>query len=117
MILLHVSFEDAKLGHCDIISVVINEDNSITYVGEVINNGLRRADFARVIYNFWADDTSPVLSDSTFVLGQNIIYLNGVISDTSIEPAQKGTFEITVQIPDSLEFEYITKEIKWNTFE
>ena len=95
----------------------LNEDNSITYVGEVINNGLRRADFVRVIYNFWADDTSPVLSDSTFVLGQNIIYLNGVISDTSIEPAQKGNFEITIGIPDSLQFEYITKEIQWNTFE
>ena len=95
----------------------LNENNSITYIGEVKNNGLRRADFVRVIYNFWADDTSPVLSDSTFVLGQNIIYLNGVISDTSIEPAQTGSFEITIEMPDSLKFEYITKEIQWNTFE
>ena len=95
----------------------INEDNSISYVGEIINNGLRRADFVRVIYNFWADDTSPIYSDSIFVLGQNIIYLNGVISDTAVEPSQKGIFEITVQIPDSLVFEYITKDIRWNTFE
>ena len=95
----------------------INEDKSISYVGEVINNGLRRADFVRVIYNFWADDTSPVYSDSTFVSGQSIIYLNGVISDTAIEPSQKGNFEITIEIPDSLVFEYITKDIHWNTFE
>jgi len=95
----------------------INEDKSISYLGEVVNNGLRRADFVRVIYNFWADDTSPVYSDSTFVSGQSIIYLNGVISDTSIEPSQKGNFEITVQIPDTLIFEYITKDIRWNTFE
>jgi len=95
----------------------MNENQSISYVGEVVNNGLRRADFVRVVYNFWADDTSPVYSDSTFVSGQSIVYLNGVISDTAIEPAQKGDFEITVQIPDSLVFEYITKDIRWNTFE
>ncbi len=95
----------------------INENNSISYVGEVINNGLRRADFVRVIYNFWADDTSPIYSDSTFIQGQNIVYLNGVISDTAIEPAQKGNFEINIQIPDSLNFEYITKDIRWNVFE
>ena len=95
----------------------INDDNSITYIGEVINNGLRRADFARVIYNFWADDTSPIFSDSSFVSGQNIVYLNGVISDCAIEPAQNAKFEITINIPDSLKFEYITKEINWNTFE
>tara|TARA_Y100000994_G_scaffold142509_2_gene116756 strand:+ start:2338 stop:3093 length:756 start_codon:yes stop_codon:yes gene_type:complete len=95
----------------------INDDNSITYVGEVINNGLRRADFVRVIYNFWADDTSPIYSDSIFVSGQNIIYLNGVISDTSVEPTQKGNFKITIQIPDSLSYEYLTKDIRWNTFE
>ena len=95
----------------------MNENQSISYVGEVVNNGLRRADFVRVIYNFWADDTSPVYSDSTFVSGQSIVYLNGVISDTAIEPTQKGDFEITIQIPDSLVFEYITKDIRWNTFE
>ena len=95
----------------------MNEDNSISYLGEVINNGLRRADFVRVIYNFWADDTSPIYSDSTFIKGQNIVYLNGVISDTAIEPAQKGNFEINIQIPDSLNFEYITKDIRWNIFE
>jgi hypothetical protein len=95
----------------------INEDNSISYLGEVVNSGLRRADFVRVIYNFWADDTSPIYSDSTFIQGQNIVYLNGVISDTAIEPAQKGNFEINIQIPDSLNFEYITKDIRWNIFE
>ena len=95
----------------------INDDNSITYVGQVINNGLRRADFVRVIYNFWADDTSPIYSDSIFVSGQNIIYLNGVISDTSIEPTQKGSFEINIHIPDSLSYEYLTKDIRWNTFD
>ena len=95
----------------------MNEDNSISYLGEVVNNGLRRADFVRIIYNFWADDTSPIYSDSTFIQGQNIVYLNGVISDTAIEPAQKGNFEINIQIPDSLKFEYITKDIRWNIFE
>ena len=95
----------------------LENDDSITYVGQVINNGARRADFIRVIYHFWADDTSPIHSDSSYVQGTNTIFLNGVISDASIEPTETGIFEINISIPDSLQFEYITKEINWDTFD
>ena len=95
----------------------LENDDSITYVGQVINNGARRADFIRIIYHFWADDTSPIHSDSSYVKGTNTIFLNGVISDASIEPAETGIFEINISIPDSLQFEYITKEINWDTFD
>ena len=95
----------------------INDDGSISYLGDVINNGLRRADFVRIIYHFWADDTNPVYSDSCFVTGEDIIYLNGVISDTAINPASPASFELNIELPDSLVFEYITKDIRWNTFE
>ncbi len=95
----------------------LENDNSITYVGEVVNNGARRADFIRVIYHFWADDTSPILSDSSYVKGSNTIFLNGVISDASIEPTEIGVFELNISIPDSLQFEYITKEINWDIFD
>ena len=95
----------------------IEKDNLISYVGEIINNGSRRGDFVRVIYHFWADDTSPIHSDSSFVKGENTIFLNGVISDASINPSETGTFELNILIPDTLQFEYITKEIHWDTFD
>ena len=85
----------------------MNDDNSITYIGEIINSGIRRADFVRVIYHFWADDTAPVYTDSCFVSGNNMIYLNGVISDATIEPAEAATFSLNITLPDSLKFEYI----------
>ena len=95
---------------------VIN-DSTYQYIGKVKNEGGRRADFSRVIYHFWADDTNLIFSDSSFVAGSSIVYLNGVISDSSIEPAEFGTFQITVSLPDSLNVQYSTREIKWNLFE
>ena len=92
-------------------------DNLYTYVGQVKNTGGRRADFVRVIYYFWANDTAPIVTDSTFVLCNSTVYVNGVISDASVEPAEIGNFTLTASIPDSIEVEYITKEIKWNIFE
>ena len=95
----------------------INDNQSISYVGEVINTGARRADFVRIVYHFWADDTSPMYSDSCFVSGKNKVYLNGVISDASIEPSETATFHLNINLPDSLKFEYITKDIQWDIFD
>ena len=88
-----------------------------TYIGKVKNVGGRRADFVRVIYYFWADDTSPIITDSTFVSGNSTIYVNGVISDASVESTEIADFILTTTIPDTVEVEYITKEIKWDIFE
>ena len=83
----------------------------------MINTGLRRGDFVRVIYHFWADDTEPIFSDSCFVSGQNVVYLNGVVSDASLEPTESATFNLHINLPKSLQYEYITKEIQWDTFD
>ena len=93
------------------------KDNVHTYIGSVKNIGGRRADFVRIIYHFWSDDTSPIVSDSTFVSGNSTIYLNGVISDSSIESTEIATFELTTTISDTINVEYITKEVKWDIFE
>ena len=90
---------------------------NIVFNGEIKNIGGRRADFVRVIYHFWADDTNPIVSDSTFVSGNSTIYLNGVISDSSIEPIETATFELITTIPNTINVEYITKEVKWDIFE
>ena len=92
-------------------------DSLHTYIGKVKNIGGRRADFVRVIYYYWADDTSPIIRDSVFVSSNSTVYLNGVISDASIEPTELGDFKLSTVIPDTVDIEYITKEIKWNIFE
>ena len=95
---------------------IIN-DSTYQYIGKVKNEGGRRADFARIVYHVWADDTNLILSDSSFVSGNSIVYLNGIISDSAIEPAEFATFQINISIPDSIDIEYTTKEIKWDLFE
>jgi hypothetical protein len=96
----------------------INDDLSITYVGKLENTGLRRGDFVRVIYHFWNNNNiEPIFSDSCFVTGQNTVYLNGVVSDASLEPAETATFNLNIKLPESIEYEYITKEIHWDMFD
>ena len=95
----------------------INDDFSTTYVGKVINTGLRRGDFVRVVYHFWNKNKEAVFSDSCFVSGQNVVYLNGVVSDASIEPTESATFTLNINLPNSIQYEYITKEVHWDIFD
>ena len=87
------------------------------FSGSVLNNGGRRGDFIRIIYHLWENDTNLILSDSTFISGNSIIYSNGVISDASLDPGQTGTFNFTIHAPDSVDITYWTKEIRADVFE
>ena len=74
--------------------------------------------FVRIIYHFWSnDDTGPVFSDSCFVAGQNVVYINGVVSDASVKPSESATFNLNIKLPELLQYQYITKEILWDTFD
>ena len=90
------------------------EDNNYTYIGKIKNTGGIRADFGRIIYHFWKDDTSPTISDTVYVKGSNMVYMNGVISDSAIEPSQFANYILHINLPDSLNIEYHTKEIQWD---
>ena len=91
--------------------------NNLTFSGSLINNGSRRGDFVRVIYYLWEKDTAPALTDSTFITGNTIIFNNGVISDTSLDPGDNGEFNLSIDIPDSLNIAYWTKEVRYDMFE
>ena len=91
--------------------------NNLTFSGSLINNGSRRGDFVRVIYYLWEKDTAPALIDSTFITGNTIIFNNGVISDTSLDPGDNGEFNLSIDIPDSLNIAYWTKEVRYDMFE
>lgn len=105
--------------------ITINEDtlqekmnqSELNISGALNNQGSRRGDFVRIIYHLWENDTKLVFSDSTFISGNTIQYMNGVISDASLNPGQTGTFNLTIDIPDSVNVTYWTKEIRADIFE
>ena len=49
--------------------------------------------------------------------GKSTRYMNGVISDASLNPGETGTFDLVIQIPDSINVTYWTKEIRADVFE
>ena len=91
--------------------------NRLNISGTLLNNGSRRGDFVRIIYHLWENDTKLIFSDSTFISGNTIKYMNGVISDASLNPGQSGTFSFSIEIPDSVTVTYWTKEIRTDIFE
>ena len=90
--------------------------NHRVFSGVVYNDGFRRADFVRVIYKLWSERTELIGIDSSFVEGSKTIYKSGVISDTAIEPGHSSEFIIHVDADSSL-VRYVTREIKWDTFD
>ena len=81
-----------------------------------MNQGDRRADFVRVIYYLWDQNTELIISDSSFVDGPQIVYNSGIVTDTILEPNQSVTFNLKIEIPDSIKVEYITRNINWEIF-
>ena len=94
-----------------------NNQNMLSVSGTLKNNGSRRGDFVRIIYHLWENDTKIILSDSTFINGNSVIYSNGVISDACLDPGETGTFNLLITIPDSLSVTYWTKETRAEVFE
>ena len=92
-------------------------DNYRAYQGNLKNNGAKRADFARIIYYMFAEDTELIAVDSSFVSGSKKIFKSGIISDSSIESGAYGTFYVKVKIPENKEVKYFTKEIQFDYFE
>ena len=93
----------------------IHSDHRI-YSGEIINNGFRRADFVRVIYKLYSEQTELIGIDSTFIDGTKFVYKSGVISDTCLEPGSSVNFTVKVDADSSL-VRYVTREVKWDVFE
>ena len=87
------------------------------YTGKVINQGIRRGDFVRVIYNLWGEDTQLIHSDSSFVEGTQVIYRSGIVTDTVLEPNQSAQFKVLISIPDSITVTYITRDVHWALFD
>ena len=87
------------------------------FTGKVMNQGSRRGDFVRVIYNLWGGNTKLIRSDSSFVEGTQVIYRSGIVTDTVLEPNQSAQFKVLISIPDSITVTYITRDVRWALFD
>ena len=87
------------------------------YSGKIMNKGSRRADFVRIVYNLWDNNTQLIISDSIFVNGSRYIYKSGIISDTTIEPNETSSFDIKITVPDSVIAAYTTRNVYWELYD
>ena len=87
------------------------------FMGKVMNQGRRRGDFVRVIYNLWGKDTQLIRSDSSFVEGTQIIYRSGIVTDTVLEPNKSAQFRVEIPLSDSIQVAYVTRDVRWALFD
>ena len=87
------------------------------FTGKIMNQGNRRGDFVRVIYNLWGENTQLIISDSSFVEGSKIIYRSGIVTDTIIESNQSAHFIVQVPLADSINVAYITRDVRWELYD
>ena len=92
-------------------------DDKRIFTGSIVNEGMRRADFARVVFYLWDKETNLISADSSFVEGSTFQYKSGMVTDSVIEPGRKHYLVFLFQHLIPLKVEYITKEIHFNIYE
>ncbi len=92
-------------------------DDYHLFTGKVMNQGGRRGDFVRVIYQLWGENTQIISSDSVFVTGTQVKYKSGIITDTALEPNQSVQFSVQVSIVGEMPISYVTREVSWLTYD
>jgi len=105
----------AKIEFLDEPSEIISK-NKRTYSGKVINNGLERADFVRIIFYLWANNTSLLNSDSAFVDGSTIKFESGIIADSSIFPGETVNYTVSITIDSTKNVQYLTRDLRWDNY-
>jgi len=116
-----VGIEDLILPTPDLVFIGHGQEEAFDsyrlFTGKIMNQGNRRGDFVRVIYNLWGENTQLLGSDSTFIEGSQIIYHSGIVTDTVLEPNQSAQFSIKVALPDSISVTYVTRNVRWEMFD
>ena len=87
------------------------------YNGTIRNDGLRRADFVRIIYTMHDQESNIVATDSAFVKGEKKIFNSGIISDASIEPGGFADFYVIIDVDSEKNIQYFLRDIKWEYVE
>ena len=92
-------------------------DNYHLFTGKVLNKGGRRGDFVRVIYQLWGENTKIINSDSVFVVGSQIRYKSGIVTDTALEPNQSAHFIVKVSSEGEIPVSYVTRQVRWLSYD
>ncbi|MBL7068036.1 MAG: hypothetical protein ISS29_09345 [Candidatus Marinimicrobia bacterium] len=110
---------DLPKANCVVEGAITDEvyENKRVFKGKIKNSGVRRADFARIIFYLYDEGTNLLGADSTFISGNYHMYKSGVQTDATIEPGRTFTFECSVDLPEEVLVSYYIKEIKWEEFE
>ena len=115
------NIEDLILSIPDIIFIGHGQeeiiDNYHFFTGKVLNKGGRRGDFVRIIYQLWGENTQIINSDSVFVVGSQIRYKSGIVTDTALEPNQSAYFNVKVSSKGEIPVSYVTRQIRWLSYD
>ena len=87
------------------------------YNGTLKNIGLKRADFIRVIYSMYDENSNLIVSDSSFVSGEEKQYNSGIISDASLNQNNFADYYVVVNVPSDKIVEYFLREVRWEYYE
>tara|TARA_B100000575_G_scaffold142448_1_gene113669 strand:- start:1016 stop:1786 length:771 start_codon:yes stop_codon:yes gene_type:complete len=116
-----VSTEDIlpPLANLEFVGDAIEEvyQSKRAYKGAIKNNGLKRADFARVIYSLHDENSNIIAIDSVFVSGSKYIYNSGIISDAAVNPGDFAEFYVSIDVNSEQEIKYFLRDIRWEYFE
>lgn len=86
------------------------------FIGDLVNNGQRRADFVRIIFYLYDDKTNLIATDSTFVIGSEIEYISGIRSTSMIPTGSSGNFRCIVPT-NNIPVSYYTTKIHYTSFD
>jgi hypothetical protein len=110
---------DLPKANCVVAGTIVDEvhENKRVFRGKIKNEGVRRADFARIIFELYDEATNLLAADSTLIAGNYHMYKSGVQTDATIEPGRTFDFECAVEIPEDAAVSYYIKKIKWEEFD
>tara|TARA_Y100001960_G_C14645391_1_gene813069 strand:- start:398 stop:1177 length:780 start_codon:yes stop_codon:yes gene_type:complete len=91
--------------------------DSRTYKGSIKNIGLKRADFVRVIYSIYDQNSDLIAADSSFVSGNVKQYNSGIVSDASVNQNSFADYNVNINIPEDKVVKYFLREIRWEYYE
>ena len=87
------------------------------YKGTIKNIGLKRADFIRVIYSLYDENSNLIATDSAFVSGDLKKYNSGIKSDATLNQNNFADYYIEVNAPKDKIVKYALRELRWEYYE
>lgn len=97
-----------------------NYPDKRAFTGQVMNKGLRRGDFIRVVFRLHDSKTNIIAQDSTFIAGETTTYLSGVVGESALSPNKTANFYLEVPLPsgvDSRNISYVTYKVRFDEFD